>query len=146
MGKPPQGGLSDHRCQRGHAPGHRLHDTVRGHAGYVGIAAGQPAGFSGAPETVVMTHLKTWMAAVLLACAPLAAVAAAPAPDGFAATFVETRTLPGFEQALTSHGVLRFSRDGGFHLEITKPYPYVFDMVDGTGRGNHSVTRRARNI
>lgn len=81
-----------------------------------------------------MTHLKTWMAVVLLACAPVVALAATPAPDSFAATFVETRTLPGFKQALTSHGVLRFSRDGGFHWEITKPYHYVFDMVDGTAR------------
>lgn len=79
-----------------------------------------------------MKHLKTWMAALLLACAaPLALAATPPAPSNFAATFVETRTLPGFKQPLTSHGVLRFSRDGGFHWEITKPYHYVFEMHDG---------------
>ncbi|HET7268128.1 MAG TPA: outer membrane lipoprotein carrier protein LolA [Oleiagrimonas sp.] len=80
---------------------------------------------------MVMTHLKTWMATLLLACAPALLLAATPAPDHFAATFVETRTLPGFKQALTSHGLLRFSRDGGFHWEITQPYHYVFEMADG---------------
>ncbi len=59
------------------------------------------------------------------------ALAASAPPGVFAATFVETRTLPGFDQPIVSHGVLRFSRDGGFHWEITKPYHYVFEMRDG---------------
>lgn len=87
-----------------------------------------------------MRHLKTWVAVVMLACAvPLALAATpahkqAPAADRFAATFVQTRTLPGFKQPLVSHGVLRFSRDGGFHWEITRPYHYVFEMRDGQAR------------
>lgn len=78
-----------------------------------------------------MTALKCWIAALLLACTAALAVAAPAATHGFAANFVQTRTLPGFDQPLVSHGILRFSKDGGFHWEITRPYHYVFEMADG---------------
>lgn len=58
-------------------------------------------------------------------------VVAAQAPDAFAAHFVQTRTLPGFEQPLVSHGEMRFSAAEGFHWQIDKPYRYVFDMREG---------------
>lgn len=53
---------------------------------------------------------------------------AADAPQGFAAPFVQTRTLPGFDEPLVSHGEMHFSADGGFHWQINKPYHYAFDM------------------
>lgn len=52
-------------------------------------------------------------------------------PAQFAATFVQTRTLPGFEEPLTSHGLLRISSSDGFYWEIRKPYHYVFAMNGG---------------
>lgn len=70
----------------------------------------------------------------LLLSAAFTLPAATPAPSGFAAKFVETRTLPDFDQPLVSHGVMRFSRKGGFHWEIVKPYHYVFEMNNGQAR------------
>lgn len=78
-----------------------------------------------------MTTLKCWIVALALACVTPLALAAPAATHGFAATFVQTRTLPGFKQPLVSHGVLRFSKDGGFRWEITSPYHYIFEMVGG---------------
>lgn len=78
-----------------------------------------------------MKQLKTWLIAVLLTGMAATALATTPSATGFAASFVETRTLPGFTQALVSHGLMRFSRTGGFHWEITQPYHYVFEMRDG---------------
>lgn len=80
-----------------------------------------------------MARVRRWVGVLLLGMA-LPALAATPAADSFAATFVQTRTLPGFTQPLTSHGVLRFSRDGGFHWEIVRPYHYVFEMSHGQAR------------
>lgn len=75
------------------------------------------------------------MLALLLLLAPLSvAQADTPAPQAFAASFVQTRTLPGFEQPLISHGRMRFSATGGFRWEITQPYHYVFEMQDGQAR------------
>lgn len=79
-----------------------------------------------------MRHFRIWIAIVLLGLVP-AAFAAAPAPaaSAFAAHFVQTRTLPDFDQPLVSHGQMRFSAGQGFRWEIDKPYHYVFEMRDG---------------
>lgn len=64
-----------------------------------------------------------------------AAPAAADPPDTitrFDSKFVQTRSLPGFSAPLTSHGVMRFDKQHGFHWEITDPYHYVFEM-NGAG-------------
>ena len=49
-------------------------------------------------------------------------------PASFDASFLETRTLPGFAAPLVSHGLLRVDKVNGFHWEITAPYHYVFEM------------------
>lgn len=79
-----------------------------------------------------MKHGRYWIG-ILLLIAAMAANAATPAEasPGFDASFVQTRTLPGFDQPLVSHGVMRFSASQGFHWEITRPYHYVFDMKHG---------------
>lgn len=79
-----------------------------------------------------MKCIKLWVSAFVLGVV-LSGVAAAAVPGGFAASFVQTRTLPGFDQPLVSHGMMRFSATAGFHWEITHPYHYVFDMRDGVG-------------
>lgn len=74
--------------------------------------------------------MKSFAVPILVALTGLASAAWAgdtPSAD-FAATFVQTRTLPGFEQALVSHGLLRVSEAEGFYWEINKPYHYVFTM------------------
>ena len=68
-----------------------------------------------------------------LLCGVLMSVTAAgtqvaAAPTAFAADFVQTRSLPGFNTPLVSHGVLRFDPARGFRWEITSPYHYVFEM------------------
>lgn len=73
---------------------------------------------------------------VLFLCAALgthAAPAAAPAA-GFEASFVQTRSLPGFDKPLVSHGRLRFDPGRGFRWEITAPYHYVFEMNGRTAQ------------
>ncbi|MDN5925208.1 MAG: outer membrane lipoprotein carrier protein LolA [Xanthomonadales bacterium] len=80
-----------------------------------------------------MKHLTIWLI-IALSGLCLALSAHAAAPGSFAASFVQTRTLPGFDQPLVSHGVMRFSADAGFHWEITQPYHYVFDMRDGVAK------------
>ncbi|MDN5869330.1 MAG: outer membrane lipoprotein carrier protein LolA [Nitrococcus sp.] len=67
----------------------------------------------------------------LLTCLLSSAWAGKRPPAHFVATFVQTRTLPGFEEPLTSHGLLRVSKAEGFYWEILKPYHYVFAMNDG---------------
>lgn len=73
---------------------------------------------------------RLWLGLFLLGMM-VSALAVAATPDRFAASFVQTRTLPGFAQPLVSHGQMRFSPETGFHWEITKPYHYVFDMRGG---------------
>jgi len=58
----------------------------------------------------------------------IATNARAAAPIAFAADFVQTRSLPGFNTLLVSHGVLRFDPVHGFRWEITAPYHYVFEI------------------
>lgn len=83
-------------------------------------------------EEKLMKPARYLIAIILLCLAGLATTAttatAADVPQGFAAPFVQTRTLPGFDDPLVSHGEMRFSADGGFHWQIDKPYHYVFDM------------------
>lgn len=67
--------------------------------------------------------------ALLLAlsfAAPVAWADSVPAP--FTADFVETRSLPGFDAPIVSHGKLGYDKTRGFHWEITSPYHYVFEM------------------
>ncbi|HET7370128.1 MAG TPA: outer membrane lipoprotein carrier protein LolA [Gammaproteobacteria bacterium] len=80
-----------------------------------------------------MKCLRLIFAAALL-CAAGAAPAATPPADSFAARFVETRTLPGFDTPLVSHGIMRVDPEQGFHWEITRPYRYVFEMDDGRAK------------
>lgn len=68
---------------------------------------------------------------VILLLAGISGVhAAAPAAGNFQANFVETRTLPGFDTPLISHGRVQFNA-GGFRWEITAPYHYLFEMHGG---------------
>jgi hypothetical protein len=55
----------------------------------------------------------------------------APPPADFAASFVQTRTLPGFDAALTSRGDMSYDKSKGFRWEITSPYHYLFEMGGG---------------
>lgn len=80
-----------------------------------------------------MKYMIQWVGLALVALMA-SAFASAAAPGNFAAEFVQTRTLPGFDQPLVSHGEMRFSAETGFHWEITQPYHYVFDMKDGIAR------------
>ncbi len=77
-------------------------------------------------------------AIVLLLSAGAAAAAgietAVPPPASFAAGFVQTRSLPGFDTPLTSRGNMRYDKQHGFHWEITSPYHYLFEM---NGRKAH---------
>lgn len=59
----------------------------------------------------------------------LAAVAQAEAPPGsFAASFVQTRSVPGFDTPIVSRGTMSYDKSKGFHWEVTRPYHYVFEM------------------
>ena len=59
----------------------------------------------------------------------VAAFAAGPTPPAsFSASFVQTRSLPGFDAPLVSHGNMRYDKRQGFHWEITAPYHYLFEM------------------
>ncbi|HKS93849.1 MAG TPA: outer membrane lipoprotein carrier protein LolA [Gammaproteobacteria bacterium] len=64
----------------------------------------------------------------LLAAGGVHAVTTPRIPAAFSARFVETRTLPGFDTALISHGVLSVDASHGFRWEITAPYHYLFEM------------------
>lgn len=46
---------------------------------------------------------------------------------GFQANFVETRTLPGFNTPLITHGEVQFNAEG-LRWETTSPYHYLFEM------------------
>lgn len=61
----------------------------------------------------------------------LCASPTSPSPTAFTADFVQTRTLPGFNTPLVSHGVLHFDPAQGFRWEITSPYHYLFEMNGG---------------
>lgn len=80
-----------------------------------------------------MKAIPTLLAVLAFAIAP-ATSAASDVPQAFAAKFVQTRTLPGFDKPLVSHGEMRFSADGGFHWQIDKPYRYVFEMHGDAAR------------
>ncbi len=69
------------------------------------------------------------LAAAFPAAAATGAAATLPkAPESFRARFIETRTLPGFDQPLVSRGNVTFSRTRGVIWEVTAPYHYVFRM------------------
>lgn len=60
---------------------------------------------------------------------PAATRAVLPKPAAaFHASFTESRTLPGFDKPLLSHGVVDFSRKDGVRWEVTAPYHYLFKM------------------
>ena len=63
---------------------------------------------------------------LVLCLAPLARADAPPA--GFAARFVQTRTMPGFDTPIVSRGNMSYDKATGFHWEITRPYHYLFEM------------------
>jgi hypothetical protein len=65
---------------------------------------------------------------VLLLLLLLSPALYAQPPRTFAADFVQTRTLPGFDQPIVSHGQLRYSAADGFRWEVAKPYHYLFQM------------------
>jgi outer membrane lipoprotein-sorting protein len=81
-----------------------------------------------------MNRVQAWLTGIALACVASAAFAAPAPPDHFAARFVEQRTLPGFDEPVVSHGVMRISHGKRFRWEITRPYQYVFEMADGHAR------------
>ncbi len=70
------------------------------------------------------------VALLLVAAFPAATGAAdlSKAPESFRARFIETRTLPGFDQPLVSRGNVTFSRTRGVVWEVTAPYHYVFRL------------------
>ncbi len=80
----------------------------------------------------IATRLAAWLFAVLVSAAGPMALAAQGNTGIFSARFVETRTLPGFDQPLVSHGNVRVGPGHRFHWEVTAPYHYRFDMHDGT--------------
>jgi hypothetical protein len=75
---------------------------------------------------MVVTH--RFFTLLFLLLLPLA-LHAQPART-FAAQFVQTRTLPGFDQPIVSHGELHYSAADGFRWEVSKPYHYLFQMRD----------------
>ena len=71
-------------------------------------------------------RIRVLLCLLVLSCAPLA-WAEAP-PSGFAASFVQTRTVPNFDTPIVSHGNMSYDKAKGFHWEITQPYHYLFEM------------------
>ena len=65
--------------------------------------------------------------ASLLLSASLGQAADVP-PAGFAASFVQTRTVPNFDTPIVSRGNMSYDKAKGFHWEITQPYHYLFEM------------------
>ncbi|HSN18684.1 MAG TPA: outer membrane lipoprotein carrier protein LolA [Gammaproteobacteria bacterium] len=63
---------------------------------------------------------------LFLCLAPLATADTVPA--SFAADFVQTRSVPGFETPIVSHGNMSYDKAKGFHWEVTRPYHYLFEM------------------
>lgn len=93
---------------------------------------GEPAGAARTAEGVSVNALRRLAGALLLAAAGSALGAALPPPaQAFAASFVQTRTLPGFKTPIVSRGKLRVDPQNGFYWEVDSPYHYVFAMHDG---------------
>lgn len=76
-----------------------------------------------------MKHLLVFLA-VIFVCASLDVHAGVPRI--FSADFTQTRSLPGFDAPLVSHGRMRFDRDGTLHWTVNEPYHYEFIMHNGT--------------
>lgn len=88
-------------------------------------------------------NLRLFALALMLVSLGARAADVAPPPASFAAGFVQTRTLPGFDATLTSKGSMSYDKAKGFRWEITSPYHYLFEMSgakaheelpDGTSR------------
>lgn len=80
-------------------------------------------------------RLVAWLALAVLIGTPMPGRTAQTTGihEAFRASFVQTRTQPGFPQPLVSHGTLSVSPEHGFTWEITRPYHYRFSMdQDGT--------------
>src|SRR5579859_1674487 len=71
-------------------------------------------------------NLRTLSSVVCLCIASIASADTPPA--SFAASFVQTRTVPNFDTPIVSHGNMRYDRVNGFHWEVTAPYHYLFEM------------------
>jgi len=67
------------------------------------------------------------LTSIVCLCIATAVSAEAP-PAGFAASFVQTRTVPNFDTPIISRGNMRYDKMQGFHWEITAPYHYLFEM------------------
>ncbi|MDE2273075.1 MAG: outer membrane lipoprotein carrier protein LolA [Gammaproteobacteria bacterium] len=82
-----------------------------------------------------MTILRAVCTALCLLAAGAVHAATTPrVPAAFSARFVETRSLPGFDTPLISHGVLSVDATRGFRWEITAPYHYLFEMNGAQAR------------
>ncbi len=71
------------------------------------------------------------LAGVWVVCAASVASAAGNTSllsSDFDASFVQTRTLPGFNTPLVSRGIVHIDNAHGFRWEINSPYHYVFEM------------------
>lgn len=80
------------------------------------------------------SRIPAFAALCLLAAGAVHAATTPRVPAAFSARFVETRTLPGFDTPLVSHGVLRVDAVHGFRWEITAPYHYLFEMDGAEAR------------
>lgn len=78
-----------------------------------------------------MKKLILILTTLLLLGTAMRAPAATHTTSHFAATFVETRTLAGFDQPIVSHGKMQFQAAGTFRWEITRPYHYLFELHNG---------------
>ncbi|HET7674884.1 MAG TPA: outer membrane lipoprotein carrier protein LolA [Gammaproteobacteria bacterium] len=78
-----------------------------------------------------MTQLVGRFAVILLLLAATAGFGATLPGSGFNASFVQTRTLPGFKTPIVSRGKMRVDPRSGFYWEVDSPYHYVFAMRDG---------------
>ena len=72
--------------------------------------------------------MRTRVLLSLLALCLASPVRADAPPAGFAASFVQTRTVPDFDTPIVSHGNMSYDAAHGFHWEITQPYHYLFEM------------------
>lgn len=79
-------------------------------------------------------RMPAFAALCLLAASGVHAATTPRIPAAFSARFVETRSLPGFDTPLISHGLLSVDAAHGFRWEITAPYHYVFEMNGGKAR------------
>lgn len=83
------------------------------------------AGWSRIPATGTLIR-SIWLLTALF-MGVCGAQAAVPVTANFQANFVETRTLPGFDTPLVTHGQVQFD-SAGFRWEVTAPYHYLFEM------------------